>query len=169
MPAGQTYEPIETTTLSSSQASVTFSSFSGYTDLVLVCSIISVSTPGGQSSSLQFNSDTGSNYSYTRFGGSGTATTSGHSLNNTLIYLSGNGDASTTTPSTTITHIMNYSNTTTHKTVLSRGSWSGTSKETDIRVGVWHSTSAITSIKISAYAANFASGSTFTLYGIAAA
>ena len=169
MAAGNTYTPIATNTLGSSQASVTFSSFSGYTDLVLVCSIISVGTPGGQSSSLQFNSDTGSNYSYTRLDGDGTTAASGRSSNNTTIYLSGNGEASTTVPSTTITQIMNYSNTTTYKTILSRGSWNGTSKETDTRVGLWRNTNAITSISILAYASNFASGSTFSLYGILAA
>jgi hypothetical protein len=36
MAAGSTYTPIATTTLSSSQAEVTFTSFSGYTDLVLI-------------------------------------------------------------------------------------------------------------------------------------
>ena len=167
MAAGATYEPIATTTLGTSTATVTFSSFSGYTDLILVCNIISVNSGG--SSSLQFNSDTGSNYSYTRLDGDGTTAVSGRASNTTTIYLSGNGDTSTTVPSTTITQIMNYSNTTTYKTILSRGSWNGASKETDTRVGLWRNTNAITSISILAYAQNFATGSTFTLYGIAAA
>jgi hypothetical protein len=39
MPAGSTYTPIATTTLGSAQADVTFNSFSGYTDLVLVANV----------------------------------------------------------------------------------------------------------------------------------
>ncbi len=62
MPA--TYEPLATTTLGSAASSVTFSSISGsYTDLVVVFS----GTAGGGNSNLilTFNSDTGSNYSWT--------------------------------------------------------------------------------------------------------
>ena len=44
MPAGSTYTPIATTTLGSSQATVTFSSFTGYTDVILVASARGTST-----------------------------------------------------------------------------------------------------------------------------
>jgi hypothetical protein len=55
----KTYEPIATTTLSSAQSSVTFSSISGsYTDLVLVSN---VSGSGGNANlRVTLNSDTGS-------------------------------------------------------------------------------------------------------------
>jgi hypothetical protein len=162
-----TYKPIQSIVLSTSASSVTFSDIpQDYSDLVLVCSLIFVGTPGGQSSSLQFNQDTGSNYSYTRLDGSESTVVSGRSANNTTIYLSGSGDGSTTTPSTTITHIANYANSNTNKTILSRGSWNGTTKEVDARVGLWRNTSAITNILVLSYASNFASGSTFDLYGI---
>jgi hypothetical protein len=74
-----------------------------------------------------------------------------------------------------IYQIMNYSNTTTYKTSLTRqntvdaADYNGTLTA----VGLWRSTSAITSVAIqltrggSAY--NFTSGSIFTLYGIKAA
>ena len=65
---------------------------------------------------------------------------------------------------------MNYSNTTTNKTVLARGNRA--SSGVVAQVGMWGNTSAITSITIDnvdSASANFVAGSTFTLYGIKAA
>jgi hypothetical protein len=63
---------------------------------------------------------------------------------------------------------MNYSNTTTYKTWLSRSGASD--RATEALVGLWRSTSAITTIALSIDAgATYSTGSTFTLYGIAAA
>jgi len=63
MAAGATYEPIATTTVSgSSTSTVTFSSISGtYTDLVIIGNLGSQTTNAFPY--LQFNGDTGSNYS----------------------------------------------------------------------------------------------------------
>jgi hypothetical protein len=69
---------------------------------------------------------------------------------------------------TAIAHIQNYSNTTTHKTVISRGGSPATNSSP--MVGLWRNTSAINSIKISLQSGTaLKSGSTFTLYGIKAA
>jgi hypothetical protein len=58
-----TYEPIATTTLGTSESSVTFSSISGsYTDLVLICAVKNTANNGDEVA-FQLNSDTGSNYS----------------------------------------------------------------------------------------------------------
>jgi hypothetical protein len=66
---------------------------------------------------------------------------------------------------------MNYSNATTFKTVLSRGNRA--SAETAADVNLYRSTSALTRIDLAMGGSfptnNFATGSTFTLYGIAAA
>ena len=64
--------------------------------------------------------------------------------------------------------INNYSNATTYKTVLWRDN---SNTYVAAQAGLWRSTSAITSITLStnSSATNFASGSTFSLYGILAA
>jgi hypothetical protein len=165
MPAGSTYTPIATTTLGSAQASVSFSSFSGYTDLVLVCNF---GTSKGSQDGLLFrvNSDSGSNYSVTRVSGNGTTASSDRSTSTTSL-IAGGVDGSTTT-SLAIYNVMNYANTTTYKTVLMRNNYSAA--VTNATVGLWRSTSAITSIQLSAESAtNLRAGSTFTLYGIASA
>lgn len=166
MAAGRTYTPIATTTLTSAQASVTFSSISGsYTDLVLVCNHAGVSSLNSLYTTL--NGDTASNYSYTFLSGNGTSAISGRGSVTSLPF----GNSSLTNGATiSIINFMNYSNTTTYKTVIGRnGVADGSQPNTTATVGLWRNTNAINSILISYYNVNFTAGSTFTLYGIAAA
>jgi hypothetical protein len=158
-----TYTPIATQTLGSAAASVTFSSISGtYTDLILIIS--GTNTAGGENLLLQFNSDTGSNYSRTQLTGNGSAAQSFRASNVTEARIG----IVQTTPSTSISNIMNYSNTTTNKTIISRDGNAGVN--TQAVVNLWRNTAAITSILIyQSSSANFLTGSTFTLYGVKSA
>jgi hypothetical protein len=161
MPAGSTYTPIQTYTLTGTQATVTFSSIpSTYTDLVL---IISATTSGGAAMTYQLNGDsTTSNYSVTGLFGDGTNDGAYRSSNNTL---SGVGS---TNPNVAILNFQNYSNATTFKTLLARGNEIG--NDTRVVVSLWRDTSAINEIVMAiSGGASYAIGSTFTLYGIAAA
>lgn len=162
-----TYTPIATTTLSGTSSGVTFSSISGsYTDLVLVVSPISSS--GGSACRIQFNSDTGSNYSSTVLYGTGSAAGSSRNSNTTYGRTHEYAGFDTTVGGTTlILQFNNYSNTTTYKNWLSRSNQA--SGGVDALVGTWRSTSAISTIYIFPSASTFASGSSFTLYGITAA
>ena len=64
---------------------------------------------------------------------------------------------------------MNYANTTTYKTVLSRDALNNASDgAVEAFVGLWRSTSAINTIQIKPDSGNFNTG-TFSLYGILAA
>ena len=163
MPA--TYEPIATTTLGSATATVTFSSISGsYTDLVLVCAVKNTANTGDEVA-FQLNSDTGSNYSRTRIFGDGSTAQSGRNLNTTKGAL---GINSTAQFSTVIANFQNYSNGTTYKTVVSRGS--DASNYVSAYVSLWRNTNAITSIVLLPDSGTtFTSGSTFTIYGIKSA
>lgn len=168
MAAGATYEPIATTTVSGgSTSTITFSGISGsYTDLVLVCS---------------GNSNSGTDYPRLRVG-NGSASATGYS--DTQLYGTGAAGASyretsqtgfifatypaTSAKITTIFNFMNYSNTTTYKTVLARGN--NAASGTDAIASLWRSTAAITSITFNLQTGGtFDVGSTITLYGIAAA
>lgn len=153
-----TYEPIATQTLSTSTATVTFSSIpSTYTDLVLVSNI---NDTNGYSI-MRFNSDSGNNYSRTWMYGNGSTAASNRSSNVSGLDLKAETTSSTFAP--TITQIMNYANTTTYKSVLIRQAQSG---EVAAYVGLWRSTAAITTITITN---NLQSGCVLTLYGIKAA
>lgn len=176
MPAGNTYEAIATTTVSgTSTTSVTFSSISSaYTDLYIVgqCGI-------SNNDYLTFrvgnNSvDTGSNYSYTWLEGySGTAS-SGRSTSNPKFYIGNNASIMNNSLDYSFyINIMNYSNTTTNKTVLNRIASNNSSfPGATASVGLWRSTSAINIVTIAPDTSDgryFIAGSTFSLYGIKAA
>ena len=167
MAAGTTYEPIATNTLSSSAATVTFSSISGsYTDLVLISTAKLVSGTAGMQ--LQFNGDTGSNYSNTFLWADGSTAGSVGNSNATSINFHYGAYLDSTNWAVQISQIMNYSNATTRKTVINRDGSASTG--TDLIVGLWRNTSAINQVVVKLGNANsFASGSTFTLYGITAA
>jgi hypothetical protein len=163
MAAGATYSPISTTTLGSAQASVTFTSFGGYTDLVLV--IAGKTATSNIQTQMQFNSDSGSNYSTTYLIGDGTSALSDRDSNTSGGMVA--GFLATATEGNNIFNIQNYANTTTYKTVLARANRSNRVQAT---VNLWRNTAAITTILVQNLGGqNFASGSTFTLYGIAAA
>ena len=162
--AQNTYQALDTKTVGTAVSSVTFTSIpQGYTDLVLVADAInatSVSVLG-----IRFNGDTTSNYSWTRMYGDGTNAASDRAATQT----SGNIGATATTRNVNIAQIMNYSNATTYKTVIARGNNAGGA--TSAVVSLWRATPAaitsLTVVDVNGY--NFAVGSTFTLYGIAAA
>jgi hypothetical protein len=166
MAAGATYEPISTTTLGSAQTSVTFSSISGsYTDLVLIANA-KANTGGVIGFLYEYNNDTANNYSFTYLNGNGSSASSGRVTSG--IPALGDLAGSSSSPGAYIVHINNYSNSTTYKTTLSRGN--DAAAVTQALVGLWRSTSAITQIKLYPNSGiQFASGSTFTLYGITAA
>lgn len=132
-----------------------------YTDLVLVAQYLK---SGTGSARLILNNDSTSLYSQTVLYGNGTSAGSGRD-SGTYFYLMDYLQSSTTNPNFATVHLMNYSNTTTFKTVIERSGVAD--KGTVANVGLYRSTNAITRIDI-ADASNFASGTTFSLYGIAA-
>jgi len=161
MPLPSTLTPIATVTLTSNASNVTFSNLpQTYTDLVLVTT--NTDTGAGLAGVYldQINGDTGSNYSRTILFGTGSAASSDRDSGT-----ASNIGLSNTTQCNNIFQFMNYSNTTTYKTVLSRAN----SASGQVRAGValWRNTAAITSFRLSGV--TFASGSSFTVYGVKAA
>jgi hypothetical protein len=164
MPAGNTYEAIATNTLGSAAASVTFSSIpSTYTDLVLV---VNANTAIDTQIRLQFNGDTGSNYSATMIGGDGSSAFTVRVSNEVSMNAAGVG----ITSGSTVFQINNYANTTTYKTSMGRYNLGSSGYgEVGLKIGLWRSTSAVTSIVLFPTSGNFNTGGTFNLYGIKAA
>jgi hypothetical protein len=166
MAAGSTYTPIATTTISgSSTTEVTFSSISGYTDLVCVAN----TGPLANISVLQvrFNNDSGNNYSYTQFSGNGSATAATVDQNQAYALASGTL-LDTTNRTMHIMYVNDYANTTTYKTLITRGNRAADTSLAAVSESavVWRSTSAITSYTIRAGGEILPAGSTFTLYGL---
>ena len=153
-----TYALIESQTLGSATATVTFSSIPAtYTDLFVMVSCPGTSTGGDWVMSV--NNDSGTNYSRTYLFGTGSAAGSGRSTNTTAFALGGGR-----TDGWCKINIQDYSNTTTYKTLL----WTIGSAGTDIApmAGLWRNTAAIN--RIDFINATYPAGSTFRLYGIQA-
>ena len=163
-----TYEKIATTTLGSATNTVTFSSIPAtYTDLVVICSGGATATSNAR---IAFNGDnSGTSYSNTYISGTGSAAESGRTSNQSTSLLNSFGYLENDMNWNCLIQIMNYSNSTTYKTFLSRANQADNGLTA--LVGVWRSTSAITSLTITCVftgSPNFQTGTSFTLYGIKA-
>ena len=170
-----TYEKIATTTLGSNQGTVTFSSISqAYTDLRLVVKggfvdsgfLLGVRVGNG-------SADSGANYSYTTIRGEGSVASSIRKSN--FVFGALCQQSVNNTNSVFTADFMNYSNTTTYKTWISR--YGNAGEGTDAIVSLYRSTVAIDTIAIAECGdggsgtfnyGNMLSGTTFTLYGIKA-
>jgi hypothetical protein len=162
MAASSTYTPIATYTADGSSNNVTLSSIpSNYTDLRLICSGFFV--VGYQSTFFRLNGDSSSNYSWNYMYGDGTNAVSGKAASQSTGFLQMSGNQSNV-----IVDFYSYSNTSVYKTYVVRQN--GASDLALAAVNLWRSTAAINSIYIqNDYSGNIGSGTTFTLYGIAAA
>lgn len=114
---------------------------------------------------FQFNSDTGSNYSWHQMYADGSNINFNYGLTQTLMYMAyGSGNA--TSPSAFVTDILDYKDTNKYKTIrsLSGNDISGAGGNVQFWGGNWRSASAVTSIKIMSPTIN--QYSKFALYGI---
>ncbi len=166
MPA--TYEPIATQTLSSAATGITFTSIPAtYTDLRIVMTPKVVSGWDNSPLRIQFNSDSGTNYSRTRIFGNGSSVSSQIQTNNNYLDMS-IGGRMVANPTFFSFDIFSYAGSTFKTTLatINDGDLTGTGYEGQV-VGLWRSTNAITSIYLYSYVANIlAIGTTATLYGI---
>lgn len=177
--AAATYELLETQVLGSSQASVTFSSLSGYASTYrhLQIRMVARTDRSGADSDpiiLQFNSDTGSNYTRHGLGGynfGGTsAPYSNAATSQTSIFISENFPVNSSTTSAfgaLIADIIEPFQTTKNKTVRSLAGMNAAWSSVELRSGAWLSTTAVSSILVKPLVGgNFVANSRFSLYGI---
>lgn len=159
------YESIATTTVGASAvSSITFSSIPAtYTHLQIRANIFSNANQSDVR--VQFNGDTGTNYSQHGLYGSGTAATAGGTANS--VFALGGLSGDTTRCGVTIIDILDYANTNKYKTnrTLAGVDQNG-SGYVVLESGNWRNTAAITSITIFTNAANYTQYSSFALYGI---
>ncbi len=163
------YIALANITLSSSASSVTFGSIpSSYKDLVLVASVRSTRASTDDDLYLQFNNDTGNNYSWVRMTGNGSTATS--SSGSGVSYMRvGHDITAANAISGVLANVLVQLNdagaTDKHKTGLSRsdnpliGTYAVAQR--------WANTARIETIKVYCAVGSLAIGSTFALYGIA--
>ena len=118
---------------------------------------------------MNFNGDSGTNYSYHNLQGNGSSTTATGAANYTASYvMNAMGTNTSNTFATNIVDILDYSNTNKIKTVrsLTGGDVNG-SGVIQLSSSLWNSTTAINSISLSTGGfGDFLQYSSFALYGI---
>jgi hypothetical protein len=158
------YESIASATPSGTNT-VTFNSIpSTYKHLQLRSSTLSASS--GDTLYINFNSDTGNNYTYHRLSGNGSAASAnGYNVESGCRLAGLVNGTSATYPTVVISDIIDYADTSKYKTVrtFSGVDVNGSGGEIDLVSNLWKSTSAISSITISG---SFNFTGTFSLYGI---
>lgn len=167
-----TYTLINSNVLSSSAASVTFSSIPAtFDDLVLQISARSDASAVQDMLLFQFNGDTSTNYSFVRILGNGATASSTASSNLSAAQLTAGADAATAT-SNTFSNVEIY--VPAYRVSQNKPFSMITVQETNAATAyinpsasLWRNTAAITSINIALNTGpNFVSGSSFWLYGI---
>jgi hypothetical protein len=167
--AAGSFDLLETQTLSSSQASVTFSSLSTYASTYQHLQIRVVTAPTANGATLwgQFNADTTSNYNYHYLYGNGSAVSSSGAATSNGVLLGGVAGFENTYFMGAVMDILDPFETTKNK--VTRTLSGGAAKEIDLCSGLWRSTNAISEIKLYFTGTNLAQYSRFSLYGWKAA
>lgn len=177
--AGNTaYDPaatwlIQRTTLTSNTATITFSSIpQTYKHLQLRILARSTRVAADANIRMQFNSDTGTNYTFHELGGDGATASASASITQTVADIGrapGTSITNTNIFGVVITDIIDYSSTSKNKTVRSFYGYdtNTTTGLIGLRSNLWINTGAVTSINLfPASSANFLAGTTIALYGM---
>ena len=125
----------------------------------------------GANVNLTINSDSGTNYSYHRLSGNGSAASATNVTSFTSAFLTDatfNGLEPTTYPSVSVVDILDYTNSNKNKTirVLTGIDKNGVGGSIQIFSNAWYSTSSIVSLKLFGNGGNLNQYSRFSLYGI---
>ena len=161
------YESIASAAGTGSSGTITFSSIPAtYASLQIRFSY--KASVGGESVLMQFNSDTGSNYTRHRLVGNGSAASASAFVPATSLYVGDANSASDTTYcDVCIIDIHDYASTTKNKTERHfQGLDKNGSGSLSLASGLWINTSAITTISIFLTSGNFTTDSQFALYGV---
>jgi len=172
--AGAAYELLETTVLGSDTADVTFSNLnssygSTYQHLQLRMVHRNTANDTAVFIGLQFNADTGNNYSRHYLNGTGSSVTAGAAANQAYIWLGESVSSQIVANSfaATITDILDPFETSKNTTIRSSSGQTGSRNQVWLTSGAWLNTAAITSIKIYLpQGGSYISGSRFSLYGM---
>ena len=163
-----TYTLISSNVLSSSAASITFSSIPAtYTDLVLRCSTRTDASATQSAIKIYFNNIT-TDTSATYIEGNGATVISGFPSAPVLVFRATGATGTSNTFGNAEIYIPSYTNTTAKKPFSSFGvqETNATTAYIDAVAGLNNTTSAISRIDIDGNGLNLVSGSSFYLYGI---
>lgn len=160
------YIALATRTLTSSAASVTFSSIPTSVNGIALRDLVLVINGGVDSGAINvliaFNGDTAANYSAVQMSGTGSAP-DGSGVSGRLLNYFGYMEANLST--IIKTEIFDFAQTNKHKTYLTRASNAGNGVAA--LASRWANTNAINTVALSLSGSTFRIGTTISLYGVA--
>jgi len=164
-------EAIATTYLEADAASVTFSSLGSYEHLQIRLSWRTTRASALERCLMQFNGDTGTNYSQHRMHGSGTTEGSSGNISQTGVFAAYWGPTSVddaTMYGSAVCDILDYRNGSKNTTTMASGGTAGMGTPyVTFQSGLWDNVAAVTSIVLlPGSGSDFTRGSEFTLYGL---
>lgn len=170
--AGGAYDFLESTVLTSSASSVTFTGLDSYSDY----KHLQIRATGRSDASatirqvfVTLNGDTGSNYSAHYLFGNGSSVGESSASNQSYMGLQHTTAANNVAGSFAgqIYDFLDFSNTNKNTTMRVFGGYDGDALNIiSLASGAWYNTNAVTSITLASSSANFISGSRFSLIGI---
>lgn len=159
-----TYTPLANITLSSSATTVSFSSINqSYKDIILIANF----RPDYSSLvGIRINGDTSSSYRYVNMSNTISPSYNSSTATSSKIYINSNTNLSPSTKVSLITNFMDYTSTDKFKHIICRmNNYEATIVSS---AGRWNSTSSMTSFSIDTDGGTFASGSSFSIFGVIA-
>tara|TARA_R110000796_G_scaffold157153_1_gene273872 strand:- start:1977 stop:2546 length:570 start_codon:yes stop_codon:yes gene_type:complete len=174
---GAAYELLESVTLSTDTASVTFDNLDSYSDYkhLQIRGIARANTSGYATQYILFNGDTGSNYTTHKLTGSSSSSTvsSGSNVNEAYIRFANVDRASQSVNDAfapSVVDIYDFASTNKKTTVrVLEGRVGGDPTQSTNRVainsGLWNNTAAVTSIEFKTFA-SYVAGTRFALIGV---
>lgn len=168
--AAGSYDLLESTVLTSSASSVSFTGLGSYSDYKHLQIRAVVKNSGASENNLGFrlNSDTGSNYASHRLYGNGSSVISNGASNiDKMLYLTmpDSTDASNIFGCAVI-DVLDFSSSTKNTTFRWLWGMNGTDTHVGLGSGLWNNTNAVTSVSVFPFSDNFVSGSRFSLMGV---
>ena len=166
------FDLLETTTLTTSASSVTFSglgAYSGYKHLQIRLVGRTTRTASNEDVSITFNSDTSTSYTYHSLQGDGSSVTSSSAGTNSSTFavrLPGNNEAANLFGSQ-VWDLLDFSSTSKNTTLRVLGGFVGSISRIGLTSGAWLNTAAVTTVGLTPSSGNnFITGSRFSLIGV---
>ena len=171
--AAGAFDLLETTTLTTSASSVTFSGLDAYSDykhlqIRMVTRANNVSA-NWIKTGFQFNNSTTTLYSGHELFGNGSSVSSQNEINTTFAYggVTPDGANDANTYGASCVDFLDYASSSKNTTVRGLAGQSTTySNFIGLSSGLWRSTAAVTQIKVLLESESFVAGSRFSLYGV---
>jgi len=164
------FDLLETTILTSSASSVTFSGLGSYSDYkhLQIRYVARGSTLSTIHPAIQFNADTGSNYYWHYLNGNGSSVNSGGQSQDRIYIGQINAiPGESNNYGAAVLDILDFSNPNKNTTTRSlSGVYNASFTRVMFRSGLWNNTAAITSLSIFTSPYDLEPGSRFSLYGI---